>query len=191
MILVIIIKTILEKVTYTYYVKESKFIAIMIPIVKEKNVKIIIDNIKKEYKKATHYCVGYIINGINRFDDNGEPNKTGGFPILNVLAKNNFNNCICIVVRYFGGTLLGTGGLIKAYSMGVKKCIENSKIIEMNVSKKIELSFAYNNIRIIEYLLSDFTIESKSFGEKIIFIVQIPINHNLIKLEKYCSIKIL
>lgn len=105
-------------------IKNSKFITLTYHINEIENVKIILDNIKKEYKKATHYCYAYKVNNLEKAYDDGEPKGTAGLPILNVLNKNGLNNVLCIVIRYFGGTKLGHGGLIRAYTKSASESVK-------------------------------------------------------------------
>lgn len=100
-------------------IKKSKFYGYSYKIDKVEDVKQILDNLKKEHKKATHICYAYkIINGAEfvKFSDDGEPSGTAGKPIFNVIDKKKLNNILVVVVRYFGGVKLGAGGLVRAYT---------------------------------------------------------------------------
>ncbi len=100
-------------------IKKSKFITKLYYLDDIDKVEEIINNLKKEYKKATHITYAYIINGKEKAFDDGEPNNTAGRPILNVLKKKNVTNILAIVIRYFGGIKLGAGGLVRAYTKSV------------------------------------------------------------------------
>lgn len=144
-------------------IKKSKFITYVYNVSTKEQAIEKIEMIKKQYKDATHVCYAYIINNIEKYDDNGEPSGTAGMPILNILQKENLDNVLCIVVRYFGGIKLGAGGLVRTYAKATKEAI-----ITKNLEKgyKIKISFEYNNIKQVEYLLKNSTIESKNYNSK-------------------------
>ena len=100
----------------TIIIKKSKFITKLYKINNINEINNILYNLKKEYKDATHVCYAYILNEIEKCSDDGEPNKTAGLPILNVLKKNQLNYILAVVIRYFGGTLLGSGLLTRTYT---------------------------------------------------------------------------
>lgn len=151
--------------------KKSKFIANIFYITSEEEAEEKIRQIKRKHNTARHHCYAYRIirenEIINKSSDDGEPSGTAGMPMLNILEKNNFINILVIVTRYFGGILLGTGGLVKAYSEATQKVIEKSKIVieEEGIELEIELNykdlenFKYycnkNNINIIDVKYSD------------------------------------
>ena len=105
-------------------IKKSKFITKFYNIDDESIVKDIIENLKKEYKKATHITYAYSINGKEKAVDDGEPSHTAGLPILNVIHMKNLNNVLIVVIRYFGGIKLGAGGLTRAYSKSAAEIIK-------------------------------------------------------------------
>ena len=94
-------------------INKSRFITCLFKVNSENEVSDYLNQIKNEYKNATHYCYAYIIDDIKRYNDDNEP--TAGIPILNTLESNNLNYVLCIIVRYFGGIKLGVGGLARAY----------------------------------------------------------------------------
>lgn len=108
----------------TLEVKKSKFIAYYYEISSEDEIDIILDNIKKEHKKARHIPYAYKLFNTAKKSDDKEPGGTAGSPILNILEKNNLNNSLIVVVRYFGGIKLGAGGLIRAYSNAAREVIK-------------------------------------------------------------------
>ncbi|MBO4412541.1 MAG: YigZ family protein [Clostridia bacterium] len=112
-------------------IKKSKFIGYLFEIGSLEEIKQIVDNLKKEHKKATHICYAYRLNSpfAEKAVDDGEPSGTAGKPILNVLQKQNIENSLLVVVRYFGGIKLGAGGLFRAYS----KCA--SETIKFGIDK--------------------------------------------------------
>ena len=166
-------QTISKNTTFEVVEKKSKFIANLIYVENKEETKNIIKTIKKKYYDAKHNCYAYRILEKNsvyeKSSDDGEPSGTAGSPMLNILKKNNLSNVIVIVTRYFGGILLGTGGLVRCYSSAVIGSIEKSVLmtIEDGVEFQIELSYSdfqniqryfnQNNIRIIK----------SEYGEKI------------------------
>lgn len=108
-----------------YKEKGSKFLAYVLPISSKEEVKEIINRYKKEHHKAKHVCFAYRIGNDIRANDNGEPSGTAGRPILRQIDAANLDNALVVVVRYFGGTLLGTGGLINAYKTASQDAIQN------------------------------------------------------------------
>lgn len=110
--------------TYTYEIKKSKFIAFYYEIHSKEEADTILENLKKEHKKARHIPYAYKIDNIIRKSDDKEPSNTAGTPIYNLIEKNNLNNIFIAVVRYFGGIKLGTGGLTRAYLNTAKEVIK-------------------------------------------------------------------
>lgn len=144
-----------EKLEAEIVEKKSKFIATLFYINSEEMAQEIIKNIKKKYFDARHNCYAYRImteNGVvERFSDDGEPSGTAGGPMLNILSKNNLCNVLVVVTRYFGGILLGTGGLVRAYSDATTKVIETATLANETIGKEIEVSIDYNNLEQLKY----------------------------------------
>ncbi len=135
-------KTISENVTEQIVEKKSKFICDLIYVSSEKEVEESLQKIRKKYYDAKHHCFAYRLqnkNGIlEKSSDDGEPSGTAGAPMLNLLAKNNLTNCLAVVTRYFGGILLGTGGLVRAYSEVTKKSIQSANFVEEYLRNRSE-----------------------------------------------------
>ena len=110
--------------SYTLEVKKSKFIGFYYKIEDVNEVNLILENLKKEHKKAKHFPYAYKVkNNIKKSDDK-EPSGTAGMPILNIIEKNNLDNILIVVIRYFGGIKLGAGGLLRAYSNAAKETLK-------------------------------------------------------------------
>ena len=154
----------------TIIINKSKFIALTYHIDSLNEINNKLEEVKKKYKDATHYCYAYILDNFEKANDNGEPSGTAGLPILNVLKKENLNHVLCIVVRYFGGIKLGAGGLIRAYSNATKEAIIAKKY---NKGYIIKVNIDYNNIKQIEYQLNNSIIIEKNFNENPYYIVKI------------------
>lgn len=142
-------KTLKENSEGLFKDKGSKFFAYGYPISKEGQVKVIVQKLKKEHHSARHHCYAYKI-GINnvqfRANDDGEPSGTAGKPILGQIESSGLTNLLIVVVRYFGGILLGTSGLINAYRNAAAECIANSKIDTCLIENELTVSFTYEQL---------------------------------------------
>ena len=147
--------TIENNVVSEFVEKKSKFIGNLFYIESSKQAEEIIKETKKKYFDAKHNCIAYrvIENGqiIERFSDNGEPQGTAGAPMLNILQKNNLVNVLIIVTRYFGGILLGTGGLVKAYQKSLMLALEDCKKITKVLGESLEVKLAYSDLESFKY----------------------------------------
>ncbi|MFI3226548.1 MAG: YigZ family protein [Clostridia bacterium] len=140
--------------------KKSKFIGKIIKIESETEAKEHLAKIRKDNPGAVHNCFAYIVKSenIERFSDDGEPQGTAGMPILEVLRHENVTNVLCVVTRYFGGTLLGTGGLVRAYNQTAKKALVNAGIAQMLPFYDISIACEYAMYDILQKNFEDFTI---------------------------------
>ncbi len=143
-----------ERVVSLIEVKKSKFYCILLPIDDDEKIKDELLEIRKEYPGARHYCYGAVIGDITRSNDDGEPASTAGRPILETLLNHDLDNVLAVVVRYFGGTLLGTAGLIRAYSQATSKAIEMATLTVPTTVYNYKITADYNLISNLEYLLS-------------------------------------
>ncbi len=145
--------------------KKSRFIGSACPVSTENEALNFVNSVKSKYRDATHNVYAYIIreNNITRFTDDGEPSGTAGLPTLDSIRKADFTDTAVVVTRYFGGTLLGTGGLVKAYSTAAKEAIIAAKPIIKKLCEVFEVTCKYELLGSIQYNL-----EKKGFGiEKI------------------------
>lgn len=165
--------TISNNSKYELIIKNSKFITILYKINNISNIETIINNIKLEYPDATHYCYAYIIDNIKKASDDGEPSGTAGIPILKVLENNNLTNILTIVIRYFGGIKLGANGLIRAYTKCSANAIKENKLLELTKGININISFNYNKLKEIDYLLKSTKINKKTFDNQITYNIDI------------------
>ena len=108
-------------------IKKSRFISLMYEISSKEDVDNILEVLKKEHKKARHFPYAYKLNNTAKKSDDKEPSGTAGLPIYNTIERNNLNNTLIVVIRYFGGIKLGAGGLIRAYSSAAANLLENKK----------------------------------------------------------------
>lgn len=135
--------------------KKSKFIGTLFYINSEEQAQEIIKQVKKKYYDARHNCFAYRImtegGVVERFSDDGEPSGTAGGPMLNILNKNNLCNVLIIVTRYFGGILLGTGGLVRAYSEATTKVIESATLANETLGVEVEVTVNYSDLDLLKY----------------------------------------
>lgn len=172
-------KTIKEKVAEEIIEKRSKFIANIYPVETVEEAENIIKQTKRTYHDARHNCFAYSVmqdgKVINRFSDDGEPSGTAGAPILNIITNNQLCNVLVIVTRYFGGILLGTGGLVRAYSDSTVKALSNSEYISKILGYIIEVIIEYENLQYFKYFCSKKNINIKNieYLEKIKCIIEV------------------
>jgi len=151
-----------------YKDKGSKFITFAFPVTNEKQVKEILLELKKEHHTANHHCYAYRLGADKqnyRANDDGEPNNTAGKPILGQIQSNDLTDILIVVVRYFGGTLLGVSGLINAYKTSASEVIQASKIIEKQIMFRYLVSFSFEQMNDVMKVLkqSDAKINSQQF----------------------------
>lgn len=141
-----------------YIEKKSRFIATCYPVKSEEQAVAYIEAARKKYWDARHNCYAYVIgknNEIQRYSDDGEPQGTAGKPMLEVLAAQGIHDCLVIVTRYFGGILLGTGGLVRAYQQSVKEGLMQSVIMEWCRGQRISLICDYSDVGKVQYLVAN------------------------------------
>ena len=135
--------------------KKSRFIATVRPVETEEEAVAFINEMKKKYWDARHNCSAFVIGSrqeVTRCSDDGEPAQTAGRPMLDVLLREGITNVAVVVTRYFGGVLLGTGGLVRAYQSATQAGLAASKIIEKRQGKKLIIHTDYNGLGKLQYL---------------------------------------
>ena len=151
--------------------KKSKFIANIFYVSTTQEAEEKLEQIRKKYYDARHNCYAYRViedgNIIDRSSDDGEPSGTAGAPMLNILKKENLCNVLVIVTRYFGGILLGTGGLVRSYSEATNKAILENNLLEMEMGYEMEVTLDYKNYEIFKYYCekTGISIIGKEYGE--------------------------
>jgi uncharacterized YigZ family protein len=137
--------------------KRSRFITYCQKVSRPDEFKQLLNSLKKQYPDARHFCYGFRIGPLNSalrgFSDDGEPNGTAGMPILNVIDHSEFSDVAIIVVRYFGGTKLGTGGLARAYSEAANSVLKSMQWIEFEAKKEINLVCQFQQEHQLRYLI--------------------------------------
>ena len=151
-------KTIDKRAQIEISEKKSRFIATVMPVKSQEEADEFLNEIRKEHWSATHNCYAYQIgerNEIQRFSDDGEPQGTAGKPILEVLKGEELRDTVIVVTRYFGGTLLGTGGLVRAYGKSAKEGVLASGIVEYILMRRYTITIPYTLVGKIQYLLAE------------------------------------
>lgn len=158
-------------------VKGSRFIARVLPVADRQNAEKRYEEIRKQFYKATHNCMAYRIDqNIFRYSDDGEPSGTAGQPILQAIDGAGVLETLCVVTRYFGGTKLGTGGLIRAYGEAARLALERSVIVKKTRRRQLRIQFKYELETPIRRLIERFhaRLDESVYGEEITMDVSVP-----------------
>lgn len=160
--------------------KKSRFIATVRLVESEEEALALIEEMRKKYWNATHNCYAYVIGErreLVRCSDDGEPGGTAGRPMLDVLLGENLYNTAVVVTRYFGGTLLGTGGLVRAYSRAVQEGLAQSDIIEKIYGAILQIETDYNGLGKIQYLIGEKKIPvlESEYTDKVVLRIILPV----------------
>lgn len=175
-------KTIQKPSEGLYKEKGSKFLSFAYPVTEEEEIKSLISAAKKKYYDARHHCYAYALGSkkeITKSSDDREPSGTAGKPILGQIQSFNVTNVLIIVVRYFGGTLLGTGGLVHAYREAASDALKNALIIEKTVNELIKLSFDYAAINDVLKIIKEENIEQLQHNFEMKSSITISVRKNL------------
>jgi uncharacterized YigZ family protein len=181
-------KTIDKNISAEIVEKKSKFIANLFYVESVEEAEEKIKELKKKYFDARHNCYAFSVytkDGItNRFSDDGEPSGTAGSPMLNIINSKGITNILVVVTRYFGGILLGTGGLVRAYTGALQEALSKIEEVKMDIGLEIKLQVTYSDLEKLKYYLSqnDIEIISAEYGENVdvyINIIESKYNHLL------------
>ena len=154
-------------------IRKSKFFGILSPASSIEEAREILADIRKRYPNATHYCTAMSFGNIQRSNDDGEPSGTAGLPMLEVLRHKELDNVLMTVVRYFGGTLLGTGGLVKAYQQATTEAVAKAQLTVPTEIGQYEVQVPYDLINKAENLLQkEAVIIDRIYDERVTFIFQ-------------------
>ncbi len=162
--------TVRQEATAEITEKKSRFIASMCHVETEEEAASFISSVKKEHYNARHNVYAFILNnGFKKYSDDGEPTRTGGFPVLEMLENEGITDCVCVVTRYFGGTLLGTGGLIRAYTKAAKDCLAECGLLKKTMCDILDIKCDYTFLSKVEHILKtgDYKIENIDYGESV------------------------
>lgn len=156
--------------------KKSRFIATVRPVKTEEEANQFVEEMRKKYWDARHNCWAFIMGERQEFkrcSDDGEPSQTAGKPMMDVLTGAGLTDVAVVVTRYFGGTLLGTGGLVRAYSGAVQEGLKNSTVITKYLGVKLSVTTDYNGVGKLQYLFGqkEIPILSAEYTDKVVFTV--------------------
>ena len=176
----------------------SKFMAYAYPIKSEQDIKEILASLKKEHPKANHHCWAIrwgTDRSVFRLNDDGEPSGTAGRPILNILLSRNLTNIAVVVIRYFGGTLLGVPGLINAYKSATEQALNEALIVEKTLNDVYSLKFDYLQMNEVMKIIKDDYLEilQQQFDNDCsiqLSIRKTQVNQSVAKLQKLSSVKV-
>jgi uncharacterized YigZ family protein len=173
--------TILSPGTDEIVEKKSRFIGYAEPVESEEQAYAFIEKIKKQHYDARHNCFAFAIgkeNTLYRFSDDGEPQGTAGKPILEVITGKEAVNICIVVTRYFGGTLLGTGGLVRAYTEAAKLCLEAAGLVTMVKMKCMDVRTNYNDSGKVQYILNsnNVSIADTEYTSDVLFHAMVPVD---------------
>ena len=160
-----------------YIEKKSRFLGLIVPVTSEAEARAQLDAVKKREYDARHNCWAYILHsGQKRYSDDGEPQGTAGQPILNVLEREGVQDVLCVVTRYFGGILLGTGGLCRAYTKAAKDALDDAGISELRPWSVLRLDCPYALFERVKLELEKRggTVISSEYGAQIALTAALP-----------------
>lgn len=160
--------------------KKSRFLADLRPVSSEEEALAFIEEIRKRYWDARHHCFAYIIGDRGqtaRCSDDGEPSQTAGKPMMDVLAGEELHDVCAVVTRYFGGTLLGTGGLVRAYSGAVKEGLRDCVAVEKRLAVRLRVTTDYNGVGKLQYLAAREGIDilDTQYTDQAVFTFLVPV----------------
>jgi uncharacterized YigZ family protein len=172
-------KTISREAESAIEIKRSRFIGRSFKAATPDEALAIVKRVRETWRDATHHCWAFRIGTTGeqaRYDNSGEPQGTAGPPILDVLKHNNLTNTLVVVTRYYGGTKLGAGGLVRAYGEAAKRALEASGLTELRQMKEIRAPLPYNLLSQLESYMAreGFEIAAKDFGEHVVLTLKIP-----------------
>lgn len=160
-----------------YVEKRSKFMGKIRPVESEEAARAFVDEMKKKYHDARHNCWCYALrNGVMRYSDDGEPQGTAGQPMLNVFQRENVNDVVCVVTRYFGGILLGAGGLVRAYSAAAKDALDGAGISVVRRWVAMEVPCTYAQFEGMRREIGSFggVVEAVDYGVDVVLSALLP-----------------
>lgn len=174
-------KSILKEQSYEIEIKKSRFISFLRPCKSENEALEFINSVKEKHSTARHHCYAYIIGEkkeFQRYSDDGEPSGTAGIPMLELLKKRDLSDICVVVVRYFGGILLGANGLVRAYVSACNEAINKSVIVEKKEYGDFEIFIDYNNYgKILNFIEENsYYIYNKSFGKNVVLKLYVEIS---------------
>ncbi len=181
------IRTVYKTGTGELVERKSRFLSFLYGVESEEEINQLLEDVRKRYWDARHVCYAYVLGERGeqqRFSDDGEPSGTAGKPILDVLTGADLIGVLLVVVRYFGGVLLGTGGLVRAYSGAARKALEGAVVITKLPARKLDIVLDYTALGKVQYLLNQeaLTVDETEYSDNVTLKVPVP-------LDRYDEIK--
>ena len=174
-----IYKTVAEQTESLLIEKKSKFIANVKPVDNEADELEFLNEIRSKYPDATHNVYAYVIdeNNIYRYSDDGEPSGTAGMPVLDAIRKRDIVDVIVVVTRYFGGTLLGTGGLVHTYGASAKMGLNNSRVVDRVLCDILSVTVSYSLLGKMQHEIMSrgYILEDTLYEDNVTFVLSVPV----------------
>lgn len=172
-------KIVCDRGSGEYEEKKSRFLADIAPVSSVEEAVAFLESIRKKYYDARHHCFAYMIGKnkeITRCSDDGEPSGTAGKPILEVLLGADVTNVVAVVTRYFGGTLLGTGGLVRAYTQATKDGLDATPTAWMRYGTELTIGIDYGDVGRVQHLLEmkQVTVQASRYTDKVEYDIRVP-----------------
>ena len=175
-------KSIKKEVIYQTVINKSNFINYLIPVSSIDDVNSELKNLRKKYPDASHHCFAYLLGkrqDIQKFSDDGEPSKTAGFPMLEVLKKNELTDVLNVSIRYFGGVKLGAGGLVRAYTKGCAEAVKLAELSSLTAFTVMDVTIPFDYIGAIEkYLRDNYTLLDTTYDTKVHYKIELKQLYN-------------
>lgn len=170
-------------------IKKSKFITKIYKVYSIDEINSILDKLREEYKDSTHICYAYKIGNVAKFSDDGEPGGTAGLPMMDTLIKKELDYILAVVIRYFGGIKLGSGGLVRAYASCCSDTLNLGKLNILENGYKIKIVTTYDKSKKLDYILKNKTNIQKEYLEDVTYILDVT-KEELNKLDEWKPITI-
>lgn len=172
----------------TIEINKSTFINIVAPVTSIEEATTLLQDLKNTYNDATHHCYAYIIGDnqeIQKYSDDGEPSKTAGMPMLEVLKKHDLTNIINVSVRYFGGIKLGAGGLVRAYTKSCSEALKKTTLTSLIELSKVEVIVSFNDIGKVEkHIRDNYTLIDTTYDTHVHYIIEVEkLKESILKAE--------
>jgi uncharacterized YigZ family protein len=176
-LLVIKMKSIKKSIENEIIINKSTFINFLVPVSSVEEANIYMSLLRRKYKDASHHCFAYIIGDnqqIQKFSDDGEPSKTAGMPMLEVLKKHELTNILNVSVRYFGGIKLGAGGLVRAYTKSCSESVKRAEFSFLRTFTELEVIVSFNEIGHVEkYIRDHYVLINTTYDQLVHYFVEI------------------
>ncbi len=173
-------RTILNEASDEFIERKSRFIGYIKPVTTQEEAVSFINSIKSKHWDATHNVYAYVLREgqVRRYSDDGEPQGTAGIPVLDVLLKENVTDCVVVATRYFGGTLLGAGGLVRAYSHTAKIAVDAGQVITMKLCKVLKVTCDYNFYGRLNSFIPEMggVIDDTEFADNVTVTFKLPVD---------------